>query len=119
MVTEALFIKHRKYHDNTVSQKENDNFSATEDKDMDCYNQTDKEFHITVMRKSMSHKKTQKGNTVISGVILMNRTSTLSKRLKLSKKKKKSQTEILELKNSIKEMMGVLEMKQVIWKREN
>ena len=40
-----------KNHGSTVSQKETDNFPATEPKDMDYCNPTDEEFKIAVMKK--------------------------------------------------------------------
>ena len=63
----------------------------------------------------MSYKKTQKGNSISSGIKLMNRRDTLLKKSKiLNKKKKKKQRErgggqaIPELENSINKVKNAL-----------
>lgn len=70
-----------------VSQKENDNSPATKFKVMEDGNLTDREFKTSVMKKfnklqKKKKKKAQKGNSMNSGVKLMNKRNTLSKRLK-------------------------------------
>lgn len=66
-----------------VSQKENESFLATEPEDKGYCDLTDKELKKKLLRRnSLSYKKTQKGNIMISGIKLMNRRSALPKRLK-------------------------------------
>ena len=69
-----------KNHGNVVPQKENGSFPAPEPKDRIL--RSDKEFNLAVTEK-LRYKKTQEGNTVISAIKLMNRGSTLPKRLEL------------------------------------
>lgn len=62
----ALFIEHyEKNHSNMISRKENDNFSATQHKDKEYCNLTDKEFKIAVTKKFNEIQKTRKVNTMI------------------------------------------------------
>ena len=64
-----------------VSQKENDSFPTTKPKDMEYCDLTDTELKLAVMRK-FNELQENLGNTVISGIKLTNRRSTLPKRLK-------------------------------------
>lgn len=50
---------------------------------MEDFDLTDREFKIAVMKNSTSYKKTQRGNSMNSGIKLVNRRNTLPNRLKL------------------------------------
>ena len=75
------------------------NSKATE-----AWAKNDREFNIAVMKK-LRNMRTQEGNTMSLGIKLMNKKSTSPKRLKLWERKE----QVLALKNSVKEMWGVLE----------
>lgn len=65
----------------------------------------------------MSYKKTQKDNSMKSGIRYMNKMSSLPERLKLFKKC----IEILEMKNQINEIKNAIESfraGQTRWKKE-
>ena len=55
----------------------------------------------------MSYKNTQKGNSISSGIKLMNGRDTLLKKIKILKKKNREGA-ILELENSINKMKNAL-----------
>ena len=76
-----------KNHNNTVSQKEDDNPSETKLEVMEGCDVADREFKIVVIKNSMSCKTTQKGSSVSSGIKLMSRRN-IYKRGRNSKKKR-------------------------------
>lgn len=56
---------------------------------MESYNLTDKELKIAVMKKFSDHRETHKDNTMLIGIQLMKRRSTLQKDLNSKKEPNK------------------------------
>lgn len=64
-----------------LSQEESDSFPTTKPKDLEYCDLTDKELKIAIKRK-FSELQENLGNTMISGIKLINGRSTLPKWLK-------------------------------------
>ena len=67
-----------KNRSNTESHKENDNFPANESKNKEYCDLTDKQLKIAIKRKFYELQENL-GNTMISGIKLINGRSTLPK----------------------------------------
>ena len=81
-----VFSNTMKNYSNTSEQNKNDEFPETNPEVIEICNLNNREFKIVFIKNSTSYKKTQKDSSMISGIKLISRKNTASKRLKPSKK---------------------------------